>query len=107
LDFQLVKSHGYPLTLAEIDRDMSFEAVDYKKLGERFFGPVTWTGADGIAAHGEMSFELSLSDVSLHVTARGPGDTVQFMDDVAETAFREGVVVLDVQSSELLLPPSD
>ncbi|RYD84615.1 MAG: hypothetical protein EOP84_05000 [Verrucomicrobiaceae bacterium] len=107
LDFQLVKSHGHPLTLEEIDQDTSFKAADYRELGERFFGPVTWTGVDGIADHSEMSFELSPTDVSLHVTARGLGDTVQFMDDVARTAFRDGVVVIDIQGSELLLPLSD
>lgn len=107
LDFQMVKSHGQPLSIADIDQDTSFKATDYKEIGERFFGPVVWTDDEGFADHGDMTFQLSPSDISLHVTARGPGDTVQFMDSVAVNAYQEGVVIIDIQGSELLLPLSD
>ena len=107
LDFQMVKSYGQPLSIADIDQDTSFKAIDYKEIADRFSGPVVWTDGEGVADHGDMTFELSPSDISLHVTARGPGDTVRFMDDVAANAFREGVVVIDIQGSELLLPLSD
>ncbi len=72
-----------------------------------FFGPVEWTGETGIAIHNEMSFELETGDTSLHVTARGSGDTVAFIDNVAALAIRENIATVDVQGSELLLPIND
>jgi len=90
-----------------MDQDTSFNASDYRELGERFFGPVIWTGGEGIAVHGEMTFELLPSDISLHVTALGPREIVRLMADVSANAYREGVVIIDIQGSELSLPLFD
>lgn len=107
LDFILLKTHGKPLSMEEVEQDTSFKAADYRALAERLFGPATWNGESGIAMHDDMSFELLPSDVSLSVTARGSGDTVAYMDEVAVRAGLEGIVTIDVQGSELLLPFSD
>jgi len=107
LDFILIKSHGYPLCMDDIEVDSQFGAADYKKMADRFFGPVDWTGETGIAIHDEMSFELKLSGTSLHVTVRGPGDRVAFIDNVAALAIKESIATVDVQGSELLLPIND
>lgn len=87
--------------------DSQFGAADYKNMADRFFGPVDWTGETGIAIHDEMSFELELSDTSLHVTVPGPGDKVAFIDNVAALAIRENIAAVDVQVSQLLLPIND
>lgn len=107
LDFIFIKAHGYPLCMDDIEVDSQFGSADYKNMADRFFGPVDWTGETGIAIHDEMSFELELTDTSLHVTARGTGDTVAFIDNVASLAIRENIATVDVQVSELLLPISD
>ena len=107
LDFILIKSPGHPLSMEEIDMDTSFKQNEYRSLAERFFGPITWSGMNAIAVVDDMTFELTPSDVSLSVTARGPGDTVAFMDKVAALAAQQGIVTVDVQGSEVLLPFSD
>lgn len=104
LDFVLIKSHGQPLELEDIDEDLGFKLGDYKQLADRLFSPVTWSGEMGIATRADMTFELTPSDVSLSVTARGTGDTVGFMGDVATVASKEGIVTVDVQGSEILQP---
>ncbi|MDR6858919.1 hypothetical protein [Variovorax guangxiensis] len=65
LDFILIKSHGHPLSMDEIDMDVAFKQEDYKALAEQFFDGIVWTGEEGIAESDEMSFELRPSDVSL------------------------------------------
>ncbi|WP_233237918.1 hypothetical protein [Bordetella sp. LUAb4] len=107
LDFILIKSRAPALSMDDVDVDDAFKQDNYRELAERLFGPVTWTVGGAIAARGKMSFELSLNDVSLSVTARGPGDTVAFMDNIVTLALQEGIVTIDVQSSEVLLPLSD
>lgn len=62
---------------------------------------------EGLAAFDDMSFEVRASDVSLSVTARRPGNTVAFMDHLAVLGEREGVVIVDVQGSEILIPVDD
>ena len=107
LDFILIKSHGQPLSLEDIDMDLAFKEEDYRSLAERFFDGVVWRGKDGLANMDDMSFELRPSDVSLSVTARGAGDTVAFMDNLAVLGAQQGVVVVDVQGSEILAPVGD
>jgi hypothetical protein len=107
LDFVLIKSYGHPLAIEDIAEDATFKNDDYRRLAERLFGPVTRTGGVAIAVRDEMSFELTPNDGSLSVTARGPGDTVAFMEDVAVRASKEGIVTVELQGSEILLPFSD
>ena len=104
LDFVRVRSHGQPRVLSEIKEDAAFKRNDYTDLAERLFGPVPWIGGTAIAVRDEMSFELTPHDSSLSVTARGPGDTVAFMDNISALAVNEGVVTIDVQGSEIMLP---
>ena len=107
LDFILVKSHGHPLSMDEIDMDLTFTQMDYKALAERFFDGIVWTAAEGIVSSDDMSFELRPSDISLSITARGPGDTVAYMDRIAALGAQHGIVVIDVQGSEILVPIAD
>jgi hypothetical protein len=107
LDFILIKSHGHPLSIEEIEMDAQFGIGDYKNLAERFFGPVVWSAGTGIATHGDMSFELTPHDISLSVTVRGHEDKVAYIGNVAALAIKEGIVTIDVQVSELILPLSD
>jgi hypothetical protein len=93
--------------MEEIDMDTSFKQNEYRGLAERLFGPITWCGMNAIAVVDEMTFELTSNDVSLSITARGPGDTVAFMDKVAALAAQQGIVTVDVQGSEIFLPLSD
>ncbi|MET3373328.1 hypothetical protein ABIC89_002390 [Variovorax boronicumulans] len=107
LDFILIKSHGHPLSLEEIDMDPAFKEEDYRSVAERFFNGVAWSGNDGLVIMDDMSFELRPSDVSLSVTARGVGDAVAFMDNLAVLGAQQGVVIVDVQGSEILAPAGD
>ncbi|RSZ24069.1 hypothetical protein EJO66_32260 [Variovorax beijingensis] len=107
LDFILIKSHGHPLSLEDIDMDLAFKEEDYRSLAERFFNGIAWSGNDGFVIMDDMSFELRPSDVSLSVTARGAGDTVAFMDNLAVLGAQQGVVIVDVQGSEILVPAGD
>lgn len=45
LDFILIKSHGRPLSMDEIDIDATFQHEDYKALAERLFNGIVWTEA--------------------------------------------------------------
>jgi hypothetical protein len=107
LDFVLIKSHGHPLSMDEIDMDVTFTQEDYKALAERFFDGIVWRAAEGIVSSDDMSFELRPSDISLSITARGPGDTVAYMDRIAALGAQHGIVVIDVQGSEILVPIAD
>jgi hypothetical protein len=104
LDFILIKSHGHPLSMEDIDMDPTFKEDDYKVLAERLFSGIEWNGTDGLVVMDDMSFELRPSDESLSVTARGPGDTVAFMDNLAVLGAQQGIVIVDVQGSEILAP---
>ena len=107
LDFIVLKSHGHPLSMEEIDADATFKREDYRALADRFFDGIVWSELEGHAVFDDMSFEVKASDVSLSVTARGPGDTVAYMDSLAVLGAQEGVVIVDVQGSEILAPAGD
>jgi hypothetical protein len=106
LDFILIKSHGRPTSLNEIEADEQFKLAEYTKLAERLFGPLEWRGGTAIAMQDGMSFKLTPHDVSLSVAARGPGDTVTYMENVAGLALAEGVVTVELSGSEILVPSS-
>ncbi len=47
LDFILIKSHGYPLCMDDIEVDSQFGAADYKNMADRFFLPCGLDRGDG------------------------------------------------------------
>ncbi|PIF90938.1 hypothetical protein CLU86_1835 [Acidovorax sp. 62] len=106
LDFILIKTHGRPSSVDEIEADEEFDGAAYARLAERLFGPLEWAGSSSIAAQEEMSFELTANDTSLPVTARGPGDTVAYMENIATQALDEKVVTVELVGSEILVPLS-
>ena len=60
LEFILIKSHGRPTSVNEIEGDEQFKLAEYTKLAERLFGPLEWRGGTAIAMQDGMSFELTL-----------------------------------------------
>jgi hypothetical protein len=107
LDFILVKYQSPPNSLSELEADESFGREQYRALAENFFESIRWqsdgtgnTNKDGVFV------ELHPSDASLSLWCRGDGDIVALVNAVALAAHRSGVVVIDVQSSELVVPES-
>ena len=102
VDFILVKAKNQPASLAELEEDASFLQADYERLAEALFGPVRWEAGVGIVGLDDLLFELTPRDAGLAASCSGDGDIMGFMDSVAASAAESGIVVIDVQTSELL-----
>ena len=64
---------------------------------------VLWAEAGvGIVGLDDLLFELTPRDAGLAASCSGDGDIMGFMDSVAASAAENGIVVIDVQTSELL-----
>lgn len=105
LDYAFVKFLELPTSIDELEWDPNVGLADYTELAEQLFPLVMWQGdGSGIATAGELSFELRPSEASLSLSARGPGDVLQYVQAVALDALQRGAVTIDVQTSELLAP---
>ena len=102
VDFILVKAKNQPASLAELEEDASFLSDDYRRVAEALFGPVGWEAGVGIVGFDDLMFELTPRNAALSASCSGDGDIMGFLGGVADAAAEKGVVVIDVQTSELL-----
>jgi hypothetical protein len=105
LDFILVKPKVMAISLSDLEPDESFGKADFRAAAEALFGVVDWQAdGSGIVRGEDVSVELRASESSLHVSVRGRGDIVGLMRRVASDGLPRGLVVIDVQVSEILEP---
>ncbi|EOZ3197907.1 MULTISPECIES: hypothetical protein [Yersiniaceae] len=103
LDFVLVKATGVVNSIGELEQDSSFARSNYKAYAEQLFPGLIWQADDTAIVGGAGIFiEVSLSDVTLHLSLRGRGDIQTAISKIAIEAAMAGIVVIDVQMSDIL-----
>lgn len=103
LDYIFVKPKTPGTTLIELEQDKSAGQDFFRNLAEMLFEDVTWQGAHAFFADEELAFELDVGDASLHLSCHGPGDIIGLVRRVAARAEEWGVVVIDVQTSKIVI----
>lgn len=103
LDFVLVKAKGVVNSIGELEQDSSFSRANYKAYAEQLFPGLIWQADDtAIVGGAGMFIEVSLSDATLHLGLRGRGDILIAISKIAVEAAMAGIVVIDVQTSDIL-----
>lgn len=103
LDFVLVKAKGVVNSIGKLEQDSSFLRSNYKAYAEQLFPGLIWQADDTAILVGAGIFiEVSLSDVTLHLSLRGRGDILTAISQIAVEAAMAGIVVIDVQTSDIL-----
>lgn len=103
LDFVLVKAKRVVNSIGELEQDGSFARSNYKAYAEQLFPGIIWQAEDtDIVGGSGMFIEVSLSDATLHLGLRGRGDILTAISKIAVEAAMAGIVVIDVQTSDIL-----
>ncbi len=103
LDFVLVKAKRVVNSIDELEQDSSFARSNYKTYAEQLFPGLIWQAEDtAIVGGAGMFIEVSLSDATLHLGLRGRGDILTAISKIAVEAAMAGIVVIDVQTSDIL-----
>lgn len=103
LDYIFVKATGPTDSLEELEEDKSFKLNEYKELGASLFPGITWDAHNSarLSLQGSL-LEVEAADVSLTVRVRGLDADPEVIFRLAAQCQDENVVVIDVQTSELV-----
>lgn len=105
LDYILVKGRTVPQELNELEPDPAFNVDEYRALAVSLFRAVEWlSDGRGYAERSDISIELHPDDSGLSLWCRGSGDIASLINEIALAVHGQGVVVIDVQTSQLIAP---
>jgi hypothetical protein len=105
LDFVLLKPKHLSTDIADFEADENFAAKEYRELAGKIFPGIILSETDSTIVEVEGVYvDTRASDVSLSLWCRGSGDIFGLMQRIAAQVSELGVIVVDVQTSELLEP---
>lgn len=91
----------------EIDSDPSFKEKDYRELGEALLSSVTWNHGEGKAEFLGVGIGLQPTDACLFLSVTSGKLEVDHLQQLVVSAFEQGAVVMDADSTEIIPPSMD
>ncbi|MDR2874302.1 MAG: hypothetical protein LBV44_00020 [Methylobacillus sp.] len=104
LDYIFVKAAEPTKSIEELEEDKTFKLKDYKALGASLFPDIQWDTHNlaVLTLQGSL-LEVEASGASLTVRVSGLGADPKLILKLARQCKDKNVVVIDVQTSELII----